>query len=201
MHDTTFKAKIESRSTNRVLKFLIEANGSILSYNNVLDYWIGNKAFRTFFINLLKASAPAWYVWETPPITQESVERPFEFVLVTIPPRPRQPDQATFATYFDINGGDHGVVTFENLGRDALLIAPSPYTNDDEYTELTNFLNTAPDNQVHALWRVLGNCVRERLGKRPVWVSVAGGGVAWLHMRIDSWPKYYRYGPYRSETM
>ena len=30
----------------------------------------------------------------------------------------------------------------------------------------------------------------------PTWVSTAGGGVAWLHVRLDSAPKYYTHRPY-----
>jgi len=32
----------------------------------------------------------------------------------------------------------------------------------------------------------------------PTWLSTAGGGVAWLHVRLDTRPKYYRYNPYRA---
>ena len=32
----------------------------------------------------------------------------------------------------------------------------------------------------------------------PVWVSTAGAGVSWLHVRLDDRPKYYGYQPYRN---
>ena len=35
------------------------------------------------------------------------------------------------------------------------------------------------------------------LSEKPLWLSTAGGGVAWLHLRIDSRPKYYSHRPYR----
>ena len=31
----------------------------------------------------------------------------------------------------------------------------------------------------------------------PIWLNTAGGGVAWLHIRLDHRPKYYRYLPYK----
>ena len=37
-----------------------------------------------------------------------------------------------------------------------------------------------------------------RIDAHPVWLSTAGHGVAWLHVRLDSQPKYYRYRPYVS---
>ena len=146
--------------------------------------------------NSFAIAEPTWYVWETPPITLHQVNRPFEFVLVTIQPRPRRPDHYTFANYFNAEPNDNGVVAFENLGKDALLIAPSPDEATDNYSELAAFLKNAPGEQVHALWRVLGQQIRQRLSNHPIWVSVAGGGVAWLHVRIDKRPKYYRYAPY-----
>jgi hypothetical protein len=36
-----------------------------------------------------------------------------------------------------------------------------------------------------------------QLGSTPIWLSTAGDGIAWLHVRLDSRPKYYSYGPYR----
>ena len=37
-----------------------------------------------------------------------------------------------------------------------------------------------------------------RIGPLPVWLSTAGGGVDWLHMRLDERPKYYRHLPWRN---
>jgi hypothetical protein len=36
-----------------------------------------------------------------------------------------------------------------------------------------------------------------RLSARPVWLSTAGAGVAWLHVRLDDRPKYYGFDEYR----
>ena len=196
MKSTAFTAHIEPDENDRILTYQIEENGQFLSYNKVIDYWINNNTFRSFFSELIRDSKPAWYVWETPPITTRQINRPFEFVLVSIRPRPRHPDQYTFANYFNAVPNDNGVVAFENLGKDALLVVPSPLAASDDYSELSAFLQHAPDEQVHALWRVLGQHIRMQLGDRPIWISVAGGGVAWLHVRIDKRPKYYRYAPY-----
>jgi len=57
-------------------------------------------------------------------------------------------------------------------------------------------VRSASDEQNHALWRIVGAAVRERLGERRLWISTAGGGVAWLHVRLDSSPKYYGFRPY-----
>jgi NADH:ubiquinone oxidoreductase subunit len=39
--------------------------------------------------------------------------------------------------------------------------------------------------------------MQNRVGEQPVWLSTAGMGVAWLHVRLDDRPKYYGYSPYR----
>ena len=33
-------------------------------------------------------------------------------------------------------------------------------------------------------------------GDMPLWVSTAGLGVSWLHVRLDARPKYYRHDAY-----
>jgi hypothetical protein len=42
--------------------------------------------------------------------------------------------------------------------------------------------------------------VDEQLGEQPLWLSTAGTGIFWLHVRLDSRPKYYTYQPYREST-
>ena len=40
--------------------------------------------------------------------------------------------------------------------------------------------------------------MEDRVNEIPVWLSTAGGGVAWLHVRLDDRPKYYSYAPYKN---
>lgn len=192
-----FRAIREETDGGHILRYLIQKNGSKLSFEDVIDCWMGDQEFRNFITSLLTTYAPASYVWETPPITNTNVTRPFEFVLISLPMRTGYPDHDTFAEYFSLEKGDEGVVTFDNLGKDALLIVPSPYTPGMDYSDLAAFLRNAPVAQHHALWRVVGKSIKQCLGEKPIWLSVAGGGVAWLHIRIDTSPKYYRYASYR----
>jgi hypothetical protein len=37
-----------------------------------------------------------------------------------------------------------------------------------------------------------------RMSAKPVWLSTAGAGVSWLHVRLDDQPKYYGFALYRS---
>jgi len=54
----------------------------------------------------------------------------------------------------------------------------------------------APESQVDTLWRAVGNAMKNRISEFPVWQSTAGLGVFWLHVGLDSKPKYYRHGRY-----
>jgi hypothetical protein len=194
-----YRALRESHNQGNTLKFQIEENGRLLTVDDALDLWEGSEPFRRFQCALLSDCGFPCYVWEMPPVQAGHLERPYEFVLLKTPTRSGTPDTRTYAQYFDMSAGDDGVVAFENLGKDSLLVVPSPPGPDADYSDLAAFFRTAPEHQQQALWRMVGRCARERLDDRPLWISVAGGGIAWLHVRLDPFPKYYRHGPYRAE--
>ena len=102
------------------------------------------------------------------------------------------------------------VATFSNLGGDALLVAPcgpSPPAEErrdggslQTYAHAQAFFRGAPLEERRALLReVACQALREVEGgrKEPLWVSTSGAGVSWLHVRLDSAPKYYTFSPYR----
>jgi hypothetical protein len=43
--------------------------------------------------------------------------------------------------------------------------------------------------------------MEKRLSASPVWLSTSGLGVYWLHVRLDTHPKYYQYQPYKVDEM
>ena len=71
-------------------------------------------------------------------------------------------------------------------------------TDRQIYAHLGAFARGAPSQQQHGFWRMVGAETAARLSDRPLWLSTNGLGVAWLHARLDSWPKYYSYRPYRA---
>ncbi len=105
-------------------------------------------------------------------------------------------ERAPFAAYFD-EAPDEDVIVFPNLGGDAVLVVPCPRGPDEHYPHLAAFLRNAPQRQTRALWQRTAQEMLRSVGERPVWLSTAGGGVAWLHIRLDSRPKYYSHAPYR----
>lgn len=166
-----------------------------LSYAEVIDLWIGNNEFRCFFTTCLVESRFAAFRWETPPVTRPLLTRAFEFVLLRSPGLDRDADRAAFSEHFL---KDDQVVHFENLGRDAHLIVPCPLDANANYAHLAAFVRTAPAHQTSSLWHQVGVCMKNiGVSRLPRWLSTAGMGVAWLHVRIDQQPKYYGHAPYR----
>lgn len=183
-------------SNGRIIKFAIDFGSSPVSYADVLARWQDDSEFRRFFTGLLVDSPFSAYRWETPPITNTTANRPFEFVLLDSPYLAGRPDPAAFADYFAAAVAGE-IVEFSNLGKDAIMIAPCPQYPKSDYGHLAVFLRNSSEAQQHSLWASVGGAMQRRLSSRPVWLSTAGGGVAWLHVRLDDRPKYYGYAPYR----
>lgn len=171
-----------------------------LSYAQTIGHWQHHEPFRTFFIALLARAPFAAYFWETPPLTAATQERPFEFVQVDAPQLACvRANPAPFQTHFDTAVAGEAVIAFPNLGRDAFLVVPRPQAALDAYGHLAVFTRQAPISQQHALWQRVGQALADRLGPDPLWLSTSGLGVYWLHLRLDSRPKYYTYTPYRRD--
>jgi hypothetical protein len=170
---------------------------SVLTFQALCASWRSDAAFRRFWVAGLRDAPFDAYAWECPPVTAGSVAREFECVFVSSPMLARtEPDPQAFAEHFRPG---RSVVTFANLGGDAVLVAPCPGAPGSDFSHLASFSATATSAQQDALWQAVGRAMEMRIGAKPVWVSTAGLGVAWLHVRLDDRPKYYRHMPYASE--
>jgi hypothetical protein len=134
--------------------------------------------------------------WETPPVDTATVSQRFEFVLLEAPGLARPPDPGAFEEQFTLNQRAE-VLAFPNLGGDAIMVVPRPIAPASVYGHLAAFVRGAPDSQRVSLWREVGSAMQARVGTKPVWLSTAGAGVSWLHLRLDDRPKYYGFAPYR----
>jgi hypothetical protein len=187
----------EKVAGGRGLRFGISEDSSPVSYAQVLRSWREDAQFRSWFVALLAGAPFAAFRWETPAVTAATVDRAFEFALLDSPELAVTPSSNAFARHFDKRAMERGVVEFANLGKDAVLIVPCPLGPDSAYGHLAAFVREAAEAQRHALWALVGEAMERRLGTAPVWLSTAGAGVPWLHVRLDDRPKYYGYGPYR----
>lgn len=156
---------------------------------------LGEPAIAAALGAALRSAPFTAFYWETPPLCAATAERPFECVLVDAPVLARMtPQPAAFAEHY-VDGA--AVAVFHNLGGDALLVAPRPDGPAADGVHLAAFVRTAPADRQLELWRAVGEAATRRLGRRPLWVSTCGTGVAWLHVRLDDRPKYYAWEPYR----
>jgi hypothetical protein len=194
-----WEAEVEPLEGGRARRVRVLRDGAPLSHAGTLRAWRSDGAFRAVFTGTLADAPYRAYLWETPPITARTSGRPFECVLFDSPGLAgAAPDPRTFAAHFAATDPGQEIAVFPNLGGDALLVAPVPRGPDAAYPHLAAFVRSAPEDQRHAFWQVLGTTVAQRLGDRPLWLSTNGLGVAWLHARLDTRPKYYGFAPYRT---
>jgi hypothetical protein len=169
-------------------------DGVSLTFRQLFELLEDSSDFAAWYTDQLKGSRFRSYFWEHPPLNQATIDSDAEFALVNAPVlESLRPNAAPFRAYFKTGE----IAAFRNLGGDAMLIAPSPSGSSSGYAHLAAFLHGAPASQVQALWQCVGQTVRKSLSDKPIWLSTSGLGVAWLHVRLDSSPKYYQHQPYK----
>jgi len=125
------------------------------------------------------------FLWECRP----DRTLPFACHLLDCPPLARvRPDASPFGVKLR-----SPINTFPNLRGDSTLIAPG---TQGVYPHLAAFLRTASDAELRGLWGAVADAVDAWTG--PLYLSTHGLGVYWLHVRLDSRPKYFRHGPFRA---
>ena len=108
---------------------------------------------------------------------------------------------ASFQEHFDKQHG-HSVCSFNNIGGDATLVTPLPIRTTNGFLDfkcLSSFVENADHKTQTQLWKVVAIRLSDQLTDgRPRWLSTNGMGVHYLHIRIDSRPKYYSYKVYHN---
>lgn len=179
-------------------RYALSRDGVDPSFREVFESLETNSEFRAWYSDVLASSDFEAFYWEHPALCSENYDTAAEFVLVDAPGLARiRPRPEPFARQFE-RGDEQRVISFPNLGGDAVLIVPRQVGSPSAYAHLAAFVRLAPADQIQEFWQGVGRVVRERVGTDPVWISTAGMGVSWLHARIDAAPKYYRFGPYKS---
>ena len=192
-----WRIDLETWQKRGVLRGRLFGGQQPVGYATVLDLWSESAEFRTFFNQALADIPLASFRWETPPLRRSSIQRPFEFVVWDSPELLTAADPTPFAAQLAA-AGERDVVTFPNLGGDATLVTPCPGGEPSAYAHLAVLVRSAPPSQLDRVWQTLGEAMRIRVHESPIWLSTAGAGVAWVHFRIDTRPKYYRFESYRN---
>jgi len=194
----TFQKNMENKSVYKYKLF----NGNIpVTYKDTMHLLQVDENFRETFIKELSLVPFKAYFFETPPVTSQNINTAdFEFVLVNSKALAGiNSDAVAFQEHFKQKSA---VTSFPNIGGDAILIAPCPLEKQLTcYAHLASFVRDANKFQVHELWKRAAEEMEKRVNVRKdkrTWFSTSGLGISWLHIRLDSRPKYYTYPPYRS---
>ena len=151
--------------------------------------------------NVFKSVPYDAFFWEVKPVRdmKAAQEQAMEFVVVDAPRLHQfargKPNAQAFAEHFN----EEATVVFNSLGGDSRLAAPTPRSsNHTAYTDLGIFAREGLLEQQSGLWKRVAHEFLIRLTThKDVWLSTSGTGVAWLHVRLDSRPKYYTYTEYK----
>ncbi|MEM0991771.1 MAG: hypothetical protein AAF847_05525 [Bacteroidota bacterium] len=179
----------------KTIKYRIQVTNDVLSFRSFAQSLQQIPKFRQFFNELLQNSAYEGFFWETPAITLPQLDSNFEFVLVQSSHLPRiKANPSAFQKHLE---GAGKIRVFSNLRGDAQLIVPKKMGENSCYAHLASFVRHAPDSQVDEFWKQVGITYEDHIGGQPIWLSTHGLGVPWLHLRIDTYPKYYHHKPYK----
>jgi len=192
--------EVQAQSEPSGIRVNISDGDARLSFREVFFLLESSPDFSRWYSETLAGCAHEAYFWELPPLTTATFEDDAEFVIIeSASLAGLRPDPVPFESQFALQRGSD-VITFPNLGGDALLIVPTPLGATESYPHLAAFLRKAPSSQIRSLWKVTADAVHETLSDTPMWLSTAGLGVSWLHLRLDTRPKYYNYLPYKTAS-
>jgi len=175
---------------------------SSMTYGEFLDNLQKKDNVLKEFIEILQKSEFQTYFFETPKVTRDTLKKTrFEFVLAKAQTLESvKAEESTFQEYFGLCDKERKVTNFENLGRDAMLVVPCPANQESQiYSSIAPFMREGPMDQVEEFWKTSARVMKEQVkknNKNPTWMSTSGLGVYWLHLRLDSRPKYYTFSPY-----
>jgi hypothetical protein len=173
---------------------------SPLSFSDYFTALSDDMSFITWYTELLAGSNLISFFWEHPPLTVAAMELPAEFVLTDAPSLTGlRANQATFSNQFEGASPD-SILVFDNLGGDATLVVPHTPDDTRNCAHISPFVRAASAKLVCEFWQTVAQTVIDSVSEQPLWLSTSGLGVSWLHVRLDSQPKYYQYLPYKQAT-
>jgi len=188
MHEFGFEIKEQDEDT---VRFRLKKGNKNLTFKDVFELWKSNSAFVEFYKDeLIKFDYQAFY-WEHPAIKKEFLEKKYECILQRSRPLEYLPcDENAFKEYIHVKGQ---VSDFINIGKDARLIVPTKRTDKEIYNHMGKFIRLAEREQVIEVFKRVGIAIFEEIEKQKlIWLNTAGLGVIWLHIRMDTRPKYYK---------
>lgn len=194
-----WKLETKIEKADMVWKYHLYDDDLPVSFEKVIELWQSNIQFIEWFVQQIVEHDLLAIRWETPMVFNGNLNRQFEFVIVKATGLDRPANAMAFSERIK-SSGSALAIAFQNIGKNATLVVPTPSHDSSDYCHLMSFLRNASRAQIIEFWQLVGREMRQRISDVPVWLSTAGGGVPWLHVRLDDRPKYYSYSEYREET-
>ncbi|MFT6130708.1 MAG: hypothetical protein ACJATN_002439 [Neolewinella sp.] len=170
----------------------------LLTFSQVIEGWRDNAAFREFYwATLLKHGGNGCF-WEHPCLNRETVDQIYECVITQTDAFSKR--TANFRPFARAVSPGKRISIFPNLSGEALLVVPNqPEDISFNGRDLISFLQTAPTDLIHDLWKSIGQETAKAIAADAPfqYLSTHGLGVLWLHIRLEEQPKYYHHRPYR----
>lgn len=191
-----FEIDIKEQNEN-IVRYKLKKNQKYLSFSNVFDLWQTKADFVQFYINeLIKLNFQA-FCWEHPALTKQFLEKDYECILQRSKPLENLPvNENAFNSFLHKN---EQVVDFMNLGKNARLVVPTKKTDKEIYNHLGKFIRAAEKEQITEVFKKVGATIIEEIEQQKlIWLNTAGLGVIWLHVRMDTRPKYYKTKEYKN---
>ena len=182
-----------SSSTGAILAS-VQEHGKPVSFAQLFGAWRKDPELRRQWVAFMRNIPFNAYCWENPPLTASTANSPSECVFVESPTLAGA--TADIGPFSEVLRYKSGSAIFRNLGGDALLVAPCRADTHTDYAHIAAFMRTAPEDQAAQFWHEVGCALNEHLTSQATWLSTAGLGVSWVHVRLDSHPKYYRHRLY-----
>ena len=171
-------------------------NNIPISFGDAMKLLNMNKSFRSLVAEAFKRVPFKHYMFGFTKINSEADKRnPFkiffknspEFKNITADPEP-------FLQYFQ--DSKKKWTKFLNIGRDTLLLVPCPpkaQPNYEYYKSIGDYVENHSSKDFEEVLKNIGY-IASRL-KAPMYINTHGFGVHWLHIRIDTKPKYCTWFP------
>ena len=130
--------------------------------------------------------------WNTSPLT-EKMNTPYIQKFKENSKLPERQNKTSFKDKLSAaeKKGKQHATAFPSLSGDTVLVVPMPRIRKS-YATLKDFVDNAPMKQQQELWKLVAREAKKQVKKfGKVWISTHGLGVPYLHVRINSKPKYY----------
>ncbi len=175
--------KITTTNKNGIIEYDFHMN-----IGKARDLLSKNKTFRSTCTQILQSVPYPDYVWYLCKIGKGCEVNPFKFtVKQTVFDCKEDPKT------FDAVNFDKSMNIIPNLSKNALLLVPKYLKTEKRcYSSISKFMRYGPPNQVDDFWKALADILTYPVN---AWISTHGHGVCYLHLRIDSQPKYLNWVP------